>query len=534
MQVRLLHTDRKPKVGSILAFEIRTTEITSNIYYQIISKGGIIESGGLDMQSSKLKRFNLTIIKEMTPRARLITHYVRKDGEIVADAISFNIDGSFENNIEIDFDVQETRPGNEVVVSIKADPDSTVHLLAVDKSVLILRNDNDIKESTVLEELKSYDQYCSYGSCFIRVPSLFGVEDTDELFQENNLAVLTDAMVYKTPRPPFEIVSVMRSDRRVSIGGSIAEPKKHVRTLFPETWFWLNKTIGPDGMTSLSVPVPDSITTWVATAFAVNPNSGLGLDPSPANLRVFQPFFVSLTLPYSVIRGELVVLQVNVFNYLKKDIKVLVIINKNTAFKNVITYLKDNQAKTGRFSFRIGRTFNIAPGEIYPVYFPIVPSEIGDLKINITATSTGASDSIIRTLKVEPEGLEKELNNPVLINTGDSGTFSEDVRIEFPPNTVAGSRRIRASVIGDVMGPSINGLDSLLKMPYGCGEQNMLNFAPNIFVQKYLKVTNNLTPDLEKKAKEYMIKGYQRQMTYVHPDGSYSAFGKSDASGSTW
>lgn len=65
---------------------------------------------------------------------------------------------------------------------------------------------------------------------------------------------------------------------------------------------------------------------------------------------------------------------------------------------------------------------------------------------------------------------------------------------------------------GDLMGPSISGLDSLLKMPYGCGEQNMLNFAPNIFVQKYLTITNNLTPDLEKKAKEYMIKGTYRTL----------------------
>lgn len=40
----------------------------------------------------------------------------------------------------------------------------------------------------------------------------------------------------------------------------------------------------PDGKTSLSVPVPDTITTWVASAFAVNPASGLGLTPSPANV----------------------------------------------------------------------------------------------------------------------------------------------------------------------------------------------------------------------------------------------------------
>lgn len=57
------------------------------------------------------------------------------------------------------------------------------------------------------------------------------------------------------------------------------------------------------------------------------------------------------------------------------------------------------------------------------------------------------------------------------------------------------------------MGPSINGLEKLIKMPYGCGEQNMLNFAPNIFVRRYLNVTNNLKSNMDSKSKEYMIKG---------------------------
>lgn len=61
--------------------------------------------------------------------------------------------------MDIDFDVKEARPGKEVVVSVKADPDSTVHLLAVDKSVLILRSDNDIKESRV-------------ATCFVNLPLL--------------------------------------------------------------------------------------------------------------------------------------------------------------------------------------------------------------------------------------------------------------------------------------------------------------------------------------------------------------------------
>lgn len=38
------------------------------------------------------------------------------------------------------------------------------------------------------------------------------------------------------------------------------------------------------------------------------------------------------------------------------------------------------------------------------------------------------------------------------------------------------------------MGPSINNLNTLLRMPFGCGEQNMLLFVPNIVVTEYLKV----------------------------------------------
>lgn len=558
MQVSLLNPDVKPTTGLTSNFEIKTTESTPTVYYQVISKGQVVSSGEVDM-TSRVQTFPLPITTEMAPKARLIVHYVRDDGEIVTDALTFNIDGTFKNKVDINFDVQETRPGKEVVVSVKADPDSTVHLLAVDKSVLILRNDNDIKESRVTDELNTYDTDGGFGG-FQPFgwwwPRPSGGEDADDVFRNNGMVVLTDALVYNYEEPWLQPMPMLRRmggpvmmeaqpmmafaapmARNTAMAGAGPPPPQsppRVRKLFPETWLWSNSTTGADGTTSFSVPVPDTITTWVASAFAVNPASGLGLTPSPANLKVFQPFFVSLTMPYAVTRGELVVLQANVFNYLDRDVRVLVIIDKNESFKNLVTYIQDNQVKKGRFSARVGRTFNMTAGEIYPVYFPIIPTETGDLKINITVISTGPSDAVIRYLKVEPEGVEKEFNNPVLINTGTLGNFTQDVELSFPPNTVAGSRRVRASVIGDVMGPSISGLDSLLKMPYGCGEQNMLNFAPNIFVQKYLTITNNLTPDLEKKAREYMIKGYQREMTYSHDDGSYSAFGKSDKSGTTW
>lgn len=84
------------------------------------------------------------------------------------------------------------------------------------------------------------------------------------------------------------------------------------------------------------------------------------------------------------------------------------------------------------------------------------------------------------------------------------------------------------------MGSSIKNLDKLIQMPNGCGEQNMLNFVPCIVAINYLKNTGQLTKAIESKALNFMEIGYQRELTYKHPDGSFSAFGKSDDSGSTW
>jgi len=66
--------------------------------------------------------------------------------------------------------------------------------------------------------------------------------------------------------------------------------------------------------------VPDTITKWAAGAFCTSP-SGFGLAPN-ISLTAFKPFFVSLSLPYSVIREETFTLKASVFNYLPKCIMV--------------------------------------------------------------------------------------------------------------------------------------------------------------------------------------------------------------------
>lgn len=57
------------------------------------------------------------------------------------------------------------------------------------------------------------------------------------------------------------------------------------------------------------------------------------------------------------------------------------------------------------------------------------------------------------------------------------------------------------------MVPSIDGLQSLIHMPYGCGEQTMLNFAPAIFITKYLKTVGKLKSDFEIETQDILIAG---------------------------
>ena len=50
-------------------------------------------------------------------------------------------------------------------------------------------------------------------------------------------------------------------------------------------------------------------------------------------------------------------------------------------------------------------------------------------------------------------------------------------------------------------------MDELLAMPYGCGEQNMLKFAPNIFIMNYLNNTQQVDEEIRTKALDYMRTG---------------------------
>ena len=64
------------------------------------------------------------------------------------------------------------------------------------------------------------------------------------------------------------------------------------------------------------------------------------------------------------------------------------------------------------------------------------------------------------------------------------------------------------------MGPTLN-VGSMLRLPYGCGEQNMVNFAPGIYIMQYLSAVGQLTTSLKNKAENIMSTGKLKRVKRV-------------------
>ncbi len=64
------------------------------------------------------------------------------------------------------------------------------------------------------------------------------------------------------------------------------------------------------------------------------------------------------------------------------------------------------------------------------------------------------------------------------------------------------------------MGRALKNIGDLLAMPYGCGEQNMLRFAPNIYILQYLESSGQLTPENKNRAITFLESGENLQWNY--------------------
>jgi CD109 antigen len=191
----------------------------------------------------------------------------------------------------------------------------------------------------------------------------------------------------------------------------------------------------------------------------------LGLTKQAEKFNVFQPFFVSTNLPYSIKRGEVIAIPIVVFNYMDQDQEAKVtLFNSDNELEFTEINEKENDVHRRRRETETQRTkIILAKSESgTSVSFMIKPLKVGHITLKVTASSQLAGDGFERELIVEPEGVTQYMNKAVFIDLRNSEEFTTSIKIDVPSIAVPDSTKIEASAIGDILGPALDNLDKLM------------------------------------------------------------------------
>ncbi|XP_018409165.1 PREDICTED: pregnancy zone protein-like [Nanorana parkeri] len=582
-----------------IALEENTSPLI--LHYLVTSKNTILTSGSHDIPIIGPNKdlhgevtFKLPVGATDSSTFNALVFILLPNGEIIADSVKIRDKKCFKNQVKVGFSPDEVLPGSDVSLQVQAAPGSLCGVRVVDQSVVLLKPDKELtvekvgsccvrfvgelhwldvrntrtpskcnsshfKEAEIPEWEESRapadalvhalffdDEFPLYPAsggltlephhCLNRPGEyhqfpfdiLIAEDEIYKLFMDINLNIITSAPTRKPLLCPDSLGSEPDDP-------ALRKPEV-IRKYFPETWIWELTPVGDSGIAELHRPVPDTITDWNAGAMCMGP-TGFGLSP-PVPLRVFQPFFVELALPYSVVRGESFTLKASVFNYLQHCIKVQI---------DLLPSLELEQELCSKCQY----SSCLCAEESKTFYWNVTASKLGEVNITVRTEAIntpdmcnneipvvpkqGNTDTIIKPLIVKPGGVlvEKSHNFMICIPVGQAQATPEEFSLKVPEDILKDSERAYVTLFGDMMGTAMQNMDRLLAMPYGCGEQNMVLFAPNIFVLQYLEKTHQLTDEIKSKATELMEQGYQRQLNYKHADGSYSAYGNSE-DGNTW
>ena len=130
---------------------------------------------------------------------------------------------------------------------------------------------------------------------------------------------------------------------------------------------------------------------------------------------------------------------------------------------------------------------------------------------------------MVREIEVIPNG--RELSQ--VFNGRLDSTVRHEVR--FPAEAIPDASKIFVRLYPGPLSQVIEGMDSLLRMPYGCFEQTSSSTYPNVLALDYMKRTKKLTPEVHAKAEGFISTGYQRLLTFEVPGGGSSWFGQAPA-----
>jgi len=278
-----------------------------------------------------------------------------------------------------------------------------------------------------------------------------------------------------------------------------------VRKDFKDTAYW-NPTVVTDenGEAKVVFKLPDNLTTWRATARGVTEDT-----------------LVGSTISKSIVTKKLLLrLETPRFLTQKDDLVVSTIIHNYTAEEQKVKAVMD--AKGVTLTGESEKIVTIKPKEACLLDWPV---KVEDLPENNTALFTAYAFSVDKSQEFSDA---MELSVPILphgqefIET-DSGKIKGRLVkiIELPSEAIDESKLVEITFAPSLMGNLFTSLEYLTSYPYGCTEQTMHSFLPDIFVYKAMKEAGVENKELEKEIPLMVKTGLDTLYSYQHYDGGW-------------
>jgi len=280
---------------------------------------------------------------------------------------------------------------------------------------------------------------------------------------------------------------------------AMVEPK--VRKVFPDTALWLAEVrTDARGRAVAELTFPDSLTTWRATVRGITADTRVGSNIDRVIVR--KNLMVRLAVPRFFRQGDEVTVSAIVHNYLATTKKVRMSLD-----------LKGLDVLEGSV-----RDLNVPSRGEAKLDWRVKANYTNEAVLLAKALTNEESDAMELTLPIIPFGVK--------LHDAKSGSLGapeqqEDSFVILPGNPEQAAPTLDITLSSSIAGGIFGGLDYLTHYPYGCTEQTMSSFLPNIIVAKamkdlHLSATVN-TPELGKKIQA----GIERLKGFQHEDGGW-------------
>jgi uncharacterized protein YfaS (alpha-2-macroglobulin family) len=286
---------------------------------------------------------------------------------------------------------------------------------------------------------------------------------------------------------------------QVKPGSDLVVPE--VRKAFPDTAYW-NPTVrtAADGHAKVEFNFPDALTTWRTTVRAMTDDGKAGSVVTRVLVR--KNLIVRLAAPRFFRQGDEVTLRVIAHNYLEtaKDVTFTL----EAAGLDVINGQQ--------------QVVNIpAKGENFAEWRVKTPTT-GSAILTAKALTNEESDALQITLPILPYGVKQRAANAGVVF---SGPGQADWNYKYPPASDAATRKLTVTVAPSVAGTVFDALDYLTSYPWGCTEQTMSSFLPDVIVAQAVDQLH-LKPPVDRTTLNIMVRaGIDRLYAYQHDDGGW-------------